>query len=137
MIETHRVWVHDIQAILTLQADGWKFRKYTTVDGGETLEYEREIVPKPRQRLYAFWSYDLFPYYLGGEVAEILGDGYVQIVGYGMGQKFRPVNILPYEDGLAIHNRLVELKRNLSNEQKLVMERYMADLRPVLNKVLL
>jgi hypothetical protein len=41
-------------------------------------------------RLWAFWSYDQFPYLLAGEVLDQTPDGQVKVKGYG-GMTFTPV----------------------------------------------
>lgn len=56
-------------------------------------------------RLYAFWKYDVPPFLLGGEVEEVLEDGYVVIKGR-TSYKFKPVIIIPLEKGIKLHKRL-------------------------------
>jgi len=63
-----------------------------------------------KQRLYAFWKYDHFPYVLGGEVTKMLPDGAVETVGYGKGFSFTPFKIVPLEEGKKIVAQLQSLK---------------------------
>lgn len=62
-----------------------------------------------KQRLYAFWGYDRFPYCLGGEVDYLLENGRVQVKNYG-GGIFRYSDIMPYEEGAAKHEELEKLE---------------------------
>lgn len=48
--------------------------------------------------LWAFWSYDRFPYMLSGKVVEQLGDGRVKVEGY-TGMIFKPLYMASGEAG--------------------------------------
>jgi len=62
------------------------------------------------QKLMAFWGYDLFPQVmLHGEVEKILEKGWVEVKGY-KGTMFKPLAILPFEEGGRIAKRFEELK---------------------------
>lgn len=124
MIETHRVWCEDIQAILNLQNSGWTYREAESLDRGYRLVYQRETPVETGKPLYAFWKYDQFPFFLGGEVAEVLPDGSVRIVGYG-GYSFVPVKLLPLKQGLDLHQKLADLKRDFRTEEALLVGTYM------------
>ena len=45
-------------------------------------------------RVFAFWSYDGFPYVLGAEVRHVHPDGLVSVVGYP-GFRFRSMSSWP------------------------------------------
>jgi hypothetical protein len=47
-----------------------------------------------KQKLYAFWKYDLCPYMLGGVVESFQSNGSVTVKGYP-GMAFKPIAILP------------------------------------------
>jgi len=65
-----------------------------------------------KQKLYAFWRYDHFPYVLGGEITQILPDGSVETFGYGKGFYFQPFKIVPVAEGRKIQAKLDELRVN-------------------------
>jgi hypothetical protein len=46
------------------------------------------------KKLFAFWSYDIFPFVLGGEVVSFTESGAVEIKNYGSDYYFKPVKIL-------------------------------------------
>lgn len=55
--------------------------------------------------LYAFWSYDTAPFFLGSRIDAIDDEGRVRAPSYG-NSWFYPVRILPAEAGEKIHSRL-------------------------------
>lgn len=59
------------------------------------------------QKLFAFWEYDMHPYFLGGEVVGFTSKGNVRVVGYE-GYVFTPVKILPYDEGKRIYDLIQE-----------------------------
>jgi hypothetical protein len=61
-----------------------------------------------RQKLYAFWKYDQFPYVLGGEVVEILDNGAVSTTNY-QGFALNPIRVMPLEAGRRLHEKLRKL----------------------------
>jgi len=68
------------------------------------------------QELYAFWKYDTYPFCLGGEVSEITEKGNVIPVGY-QGHIFKPIKLVPKEQGLKIKQQLDELKDQYQKAQ--------------------
>jgi hypothetical protein len=64
------------------------------------------------KQLYAFWSYDLFPFCLGGEVTNVRLNGYVETREYGTGFYFKPFLLLPYAEG----KKKAEALQKLSDE---------------------
>ena len=62
-----------------------------------------------KNKQYAFWKYDQFPYILGAEVEEMLDDGRVKPKGYG-GYVFRPVAIMSLKEGIEFQNKLNSIK---------------------------
>lgn len=62
------------------------------------------------ERLFVFWRYDQFPYCIGAEVEKFCSDGFVKPKGYG-GMCFKPIIILPYEEGVIINNNLKKLEK--------------------------
>ena len=62
------------------------------------------------QELYAFWTYDTFPYILGGEVTKMDSCGQVETKEYGKGYWFKPCKILPLKEGVELMIQLNVLK---------------------------
>lgn len=65
------------------------------------------------EKLYAFWSYDQFPYVLGGTVTKMFDDGTVETKEYGQGSRFTPIKIVPLKAGMII-------QQDLDKKQKLL-----------------
>ena len=59
-------------------------------------------------KLFAIWTYDSPPYWLGAPVIEVLEDGYVTTEKYN-GIKFKYWKLYPLKEGEAIMKRLQEL----------------------------
>jgi hypothetical protein len=57
---------------------------------------------------YAFWSYDLFPYLVGGEFDEIVEGGLVHVPSYN--GRAKPLFILDVKSGRKLRDRLAELR---------------------------
>ncbi len=88
-------------------------------------------------RLYAFWTYDSYPYLLGGEVTKMLPNGMVEVKGYGRGFAFVPVKLLPLETGKAFQDYLNELKSQHSKAKSIFDRSWIAkadELLAMLNK---
>ena len=58
--------------------------------------------------LYAFWKYDTFPFFVGGPVTRLRGDGFVETSNYGAGSWFRPLLIVPRQVGEFLREMLRE-----------------------------
>ena len=63
-----------------------------------------------KKKLFAFWKYDQFPYCLGGEITDMRDNGSIETVEYGRGAYFKPVLILPLEQGKATMKELKVLE---------------------------
>lgn len=77
----------------------------------------------PLPQLYAFWRYDRFPYVLGGEIVRWREDGAVETKGFGPGQWFHPIKILPVEAGKKLRAELEALEEKQRKEMKAVYDR--------------
>ena len=77
-------------------------------------------------KLYAFWKYDIPPFLLGGEVEEVLEDGYVIIKGRTPGYKFKPVIIVPLEKGVKLHKKLNKAESKYRNAMIIAKEELLA-----------
>ncbi len=77
------------------------------------------------KKLYAFWSYDLFPYVLGGEIKDMREDGLVLIEAYH--SWFKPILILPFEKGQKIREELKKIERSYKNEIEKVRKNKLAE----------
>ena len=58
--------------------------------------------------MYAFWEYDLFPYYDGGKIKEIKGQS-VTVEGYD-GYTFKPKFLMDDDSGKKFKKRLYDLQ---------------------------
>ncbi len=67
-----------------------------------------------KQKLFAFWRYDLFPYILGGEVEKIREDGKVFIKSYE--HWFKPILIVPKSTGELLLENFQRLKNEFNKE---------------------
>jgi hypothetical protein len=65
---------------------------------------------KPLDGFFAFWSYDLYPYMLGGKTTFMHKDGLVETEGF-TGMLFRPFKILPAETGQELYGKIQELRQ--------------------------
>jgi hypothetical protein len=74
-------------------------------------------------KLYAFWSYDLFPYLLGGPVDRVLPGKVVKVKNYG-GSTFCWEILMPLEEGLKMQRELDQLAREYDNEIKQVKQEF-------------
>jgi hypothetical protein len=81
------------------------------------------------QKLYAFWSYDQFPYVLSGTVTKINDDSSVETEEYGSGYCFTPVKIVPLKAGLIIKQELDEMKETRRQKLDALREKFDSDLK--------
>ncbi len=79
--------------------------------------------PLPKQKLYAFWSYDLCPYMLGGEVERFADDGMIVAKGY-QGMKFKPLAILPDKAGKEALKFLKKIRADYDKAEKDLKKKY-------------
>lgn len=82
------------------------------------------------QELFAFWKNDLFPYCLGGKIEKIEDGGNVYIPSYQT--YFKPIIILPAEQGIKIKEQLIELSYEYKKEQEALKEKYMKKLNEII-----
>jgi hypothetical protein len=75
--------------------------------------------PKSPIGLFAFWGYDQFPYVLGGPVEKVMDGGIIKSTNYG-GSCFKPLIILPEEEGEMLLIQLEELRKEHREELKRV-----------------
>lgn len=61
------------------------------------------------EKRYAFWKYDLFPFFLSGEVEELLDDGTVKTTGYSS-YRFHYTAIVSGAAGLQLKQGLKALE---------------------------
>ena len=72
---------------------------------------------------FVFWKHDQYPFFLGGRVLEILADGRARVEGYE-GHVFRPVFIVPEEQGIAIRGKLEGLREKWRAAMEELSEAY-------------
>lgn len=74
----------------------------------------------------AFWKYDQYPYVLSGTVAGVppSNTNAVETVEYGKGWHFKPIIILPDDEGKVISDKLCELRAQYDQELDALRERY-------------
>lgn len=71
-----------------------------------------------KQKLYAFWTHDQFPFVLGGEVIQINDDSTVEIKGYGKGYRFNVLKIVPLKAGMIIKQDLDKRTAELLRQRR-------------------
>ena len=73
-----------------------------------------------------FWKYDLFPYVLSGTVSGVgVSDtNLVQTVEFGKGHFFRPMIILPDDEGKVIADKLAQLREQYDQDVNDLREKY-------------
>ncbi len=60
----------------------------------------------PKDKQFAFWKYDQFPYCLGGTVTKILDNGNVETKEFGVGYYFKPFLLTDLKTGQNIKTNL-------------------------------
>ena len=78
------------------------------------------------KRLFAFWKYDTFPYILGGEISDLNEQGFVYIDSYQ--GWFKPILILPLDEGKRIKSRLISIEKSYNLERKRLKESKIEDI---------
>lgn len=78
-------------------------------------------------QLYAFWSYDQFPYVLGGEVVKLEGDS-VQVKGFGS-YWIKPIKLTSYEAGKKLHDEIKSIAISRTVELVNVNQKYRKQLK--------
>jgi hypothetical protein len=81
------------------------------------------------QKLYAFWSYDEFPYVRSGEVVQINDDSTVEIKNFGKGYRFTPLKIVPLKAGLIIQQDLDKRREEYNHELRKLRDTHFESLR--------
>lgn len=76
-------------------------------------------------RLTAFWRYDRFPFVLSGTVIDVDKNGFVKTKEYDT-MRFRAISALPGEIGVATAEKLKKLGAEYEQEQRQLMNRYLA-----------
>lgn len=82
---------------------------------------------------FAFWGYDLFPYILGGVISHMDGNGDIWAEGYGRGYAFRPIKIMPAEEGQKLRKQLEEMRIDHRTAERDLHEQYLGKLRWLLD----
>lgn len=103
----HGERIVELKAKVMKTEDKTKTKKtpYYVRDGFEAVE-----------GLYAFWSYDLYPFCCGGTVMSMDAEGRAQIIEY-QGGIVRPIKVLPLEAGKKLHDKIKQVDR-LHDETK-------------------
>lgn len=73
-----------------------------------------------KNKLFAFWKYDLFPYILGAPVIELMSNGRVKVEGY-QGVTFNPIKLLPLLPGKELYIKIKYLESKY-NADKIMHE---------------
>ena len=79
--------------------------------------------PLPKQKLYAFWDYDLCPYMIGGEVKKFMENGNVIPKNY-QGMQFKPIAILPDQAGKNALEFLNKIRHDYAVAEKKLKLKY-------------
>lgn len=104
-------------------------RHYFSLDYADEIRalYKNEIIKKPDPKLYAFWSYDLYPYICGGEVTKSRrtdGEFHVETKEYGKGYWFNARKLMPLEEGKKLMAKIKGLECEYNNEAKALKLRF-------------
>jgi len=75
------------------------------------------------QTLYGFWSYDLCPYMLGGVIEGFTDKGNIIPRGY-QGYSFKPIAIIPDDNGKKALDELRVLRAKYDNMAKALKHEY-------------
>lgn len=91
----------------------------------------------PKNKQFAFWKYDRFPYCLGGEVTEIIKEkghlnGCVETKNFGVGYYFTPFLFTDLETGRKIKAQLDSLEEEREKMLKLVYDGFNARLKEII-----
>lgn len=81
--------------------------------------------------VYAFWHYDLPPYYNGGKVTAFLKSGRVCVSGYE-GYSFTPLTVMIGDRGKAALEKLGELRAYWHAQERLLKDQIQSDANKVL-----
>ena len=79
-----------------------------------------------KEKLFAFWNYDTFPFLLGGEVISMDDSGCVQIKEYGY-YFFRPQFFTNETVGREIKQKLTDFEHKHYQAMREMNERHMAE----------
>lgn len=80
---------------------------------------------------YAFWKYDLPPYVLGAKVIKEYDDGLVAVQGFE-GCRFKPIKVVPLEEGIRMKKEIDEASEIYQNAVKTLHQ----NLKDTIHKVL-
>lgn len=75
-----------------------------------------------KQRLWAFWKYDRWPFLLGGEIDHFTAGGSVYITSYQ--SAFKPVLILSYKEGKSLLESLITMGAQLEADTIALRQSY-------------
>lgn len=93
----------------------------------------------PKNKAYAFWKYDLFPYILGGRVSEILkekdtGKTYIKSSDFS-NMSFYPVFFLDEKTGAGMVKEIEELRADKKEEQAFLDKKYVNKLNALFDEI--
>ena len=83
-----------------------------------------ENVTEEKLELFAFWSYDLYPFVLGGQFTRMDGMGRVYVPNYQ--SWFAPMKILPLDTGKELFEKLMTLRDEHGAETDLLDRKFNA-----------
>lgn len=86
------------------------------------------------QKVIAFWEYDQFPNILCGEVVKFRRNGSVETIQYGKGYYFKPVILLPYDDGMILKEKLDCIEKEFDDATNLIKAEYNEKLEKILKE---
>ena len=76
---------------------------------------------KHKQEIWAFWPYDLPPYFLGAKVISWNGD-LANVEGYGKGATFKPVKVVEGKEGERIQTELKKIQAEFRAAKKAALK---------------
>lgn len=87
--------------------------------------------------LFAFWRYDLFPFWLGGTVVRMSENGSVETKEFGKGYWFKPYFIVPVSKGRMLKEKLDALRAEHHAATKTFNDEWAAKVRATMESVAL
>ncbi len=87
-----------------------------------------------KNRKFAFWRYDLFPFVLGAEIIKKFDNETVEARGYE-GYSVAPIKIVSYEKGLEIKSELDNLKKKRLETLEIIGEFFENRLNKIMKKL--
>lgn len=77
----------------------------------------KKLLKMNEQKLFGFWRYDSYPYILGASIERFTPGGYIVPADFG-GRCYKPILILPFNEGKILRERLKNLEVGYERAEK-------------------